>query len=356
MKIINAMLGKQLGGIEHVSVRYAKALAMRGHQVLMVIRSGAEIEKLLLEAMQEYPNLQYKKIRVWGDYDFLAKKKVRKIVEDFGADAIIARGNRAVRIFKKEAAKVAPLIAGTPNYRFKSLVGLSGIVSSTEDMKKAIIAAGHPADDIWLLPNSLEVDAFKTNRETSFHSPVVIGTMGRLVKKKGFHIFIEALHLLAQQGYDFKAKIGGSGEEMHELSELVQQYQLEDKVEFSGWIDDKRAFFEQLDIFVLPSLHEPFGNILLEAFAAKLPVISSDSEGPSEIGEQGKDCLFYSREDAVGLSENMKTMLLNEEQAGKLAENGYSKVKENYNFSVFADRLENIVQTVVARYGKTTDH
>ena len=66
--------------------------------------------------------------------------------------------------------------------------------------------------------------------------------------------------------------------------------------------------------------------------------------------------MFYSREDAAGLSENMKTLLLNEQQAGKLAENAFSKVNENYNFSVFADRLENVVKTVVARYGKAAAH
>ena len=356
MNIVNVMLGKGLGGIEYVSVLFAKALAMRGHNVLMVIRHGAAIEKALLDAIEEYPNIQYKKIRVWGDYDLLAKKRARQILRAFNADAVIARGNRAVRIFKKAAQGLVPLIAGTPNYRFRSLLGLQGILATTDDLKNAIVKAGQPAGRIWVLPNTLEVNAFNASERESFQSPVVIGTMGRFVRKKGFHKFIEAMHLLNKQDIDFNAVIGGSGEEQDDLEELVKKFNLEGKVRFTGWVDDKQSFFDKLDIFVLPSLHEPFGIILLEAFAARLPVITSDSEGPVEIGEHEKDCLIYPKEDVTALFEAIKTMLSDEQESLRLADNGLEKVKSEYDLPVFASRLDEILTKVTSAYEKAAGH
>ena len=58
---------------------------------------------------------------------------------------------------------------------------------------------------------------------------------------------------------------------------------------FPGWVDDKPAFFAGIDVFCLPSHHEPFGIVLIEAMAQAMPIVATDSEGPSEILRDGID-------------------------------------------------------------------
>lgn len=352
MKIINAMLGKGLGGIEYVSVLFAKALAMRGHEVLMVIRKDADIESTVIDAAQEYKNLSYLKIDSFGDYDLFAKLKARKLINDYQPDAVIARGNRAVRTFKWASKNKSPLIAGTPNYRFKSLIGLPGIIATTEHLKQKIIASGQDESKVWVLPNTLEVKNFEGTTRDRFRNPVVIGSMGRFVHKKGFHVLIDALGKLKEQNINFKCKLGGKGEDEIALKNLVNEYELSDEIEFTGWVTNKAEFFSKIDVFVLPSLHEPFGIILLEAYAAALPVVSSDSEGPIEVGEDNKDCVFYPKNDSKALSEKIKWMINNEIKALALSDNAYKKVKFSYDLPIFAGKLEQIVFNIVERFNK----
>lgn len=353
MKVINVMLGRGLGGIEFVSVQFARALAMRGHEVLMVIRNGAAIEPHVQALADESPLVSYQDLRVLGDYDLWARRKAGEIIAGFAADAVIARGNRAVRIFKSPAKKRGvPLIAGTPNYRFDSLLGLPGIVATTDDLRHAIIDAGHPSQQIWVLPNTLQANDFPPVDRAGLQSPPVIGAMGRLVEKKGFDLFLQALGQLHQQGIEFRALLGGSGEEQASLLALCNGLGLAGQVEFTGWVDDRAQFFQQLDLFVIPSRHEPFGIIMLEAFAAQLPVVSTAAEGPREIGSHEDDCLLVPVDDPEALANALRRLLTDPTMALGLAKNARDKVLAEYDLPVFADRLEQIVETVVRGNGQ----
>lgn len=76
----------------------------------------------------------------------------------------------------------------------------------------------------------------------------------------------------------------GDGELKNELEELVKKLELEEHVFFLGFISNAHKFLRQCDLFVLTSLFEGLGNVLLEAMALGLPVISTDCKsGPREI-------------------------------------------------------------------------
>lgn len=113
--------------------------------------------------------------------------------------------------------------------------------------------------------------------------PVLI-SCGRLTYQKGYPYMFEALKSLKDKGVVFKYQILGRGELEEELKKQVQELGLEDEVAFLGFKNDPFGAIAQADVFVLPSLYEGFGNVIVEAMVCGTPVISTDCpHGPNEI-------------------------------------------------------------------------
>ncbi len=111
---------------------------------------------------------------------------------------------------------------------------------------------------------------------------LIFGCYGRMVNKKGFHVLLSAFKKLREKDIEAELIIGGSGPELGSLKSLAVELRLKEKVKFIGWIKDVESFLNNIDIFVLPSLDEPFGIAVLEAMAMGKPIVSTRSQGPNE--------------------------------------------------------------------------
>jgi glycosyltransferase involved in cell wall biosynthesis len=116
----------------------------------------------------------------------------------------------------------------------------------------------------------------------------VISSMGRFVPRKGFDVLIRATALLPG-AYLW---ILGSGEQENNLRALTAELGVSDRVRFAGWQADPRPFIAASDCFAMASSHEPLGNVILEAWAQKTPVVSTRSEGPAWFMQDGVDGLL----------------------------------------------------------------
>ena len=118
-----------------------------------------------------------------------------------------------------------------------------------------------------------------------------------------------------------------------------------------GWVDDKRKFFESIDIFILPSQQETFGIVLLEGMLYSTPIITSNSWGPDEIIDEGINGLKVSKDDEEKMPELLANAIekLNNNQdfAKELAANAYQKFMDNYSSEMVAKKLNKILADVV---------
>ena len=113
---------------------------------------------------------------------------------------------------------------------------------------------------------------------------VTLVSVGRLNHQKGYPILFQALKEVKNAGYDFEQWILGKGDLEAALKEQVRELGLEDNVKFLGFQSNPFQFMATADIFILSSLFEGFGNVIVEAMACGTPVISTDCpHGPSEI-------------------------------------------------------------------------
>lgn len=345
MHIINAMFSKGLGGIEQCFVDYAEALSKQGHKVTCLVQPDAAI----LPALEAVKNIDIVKIANHGQWDMFAKLRIRRALRKRTPDVIISHGNRALRLMKK---RPCPLVMVTHNYHLSSITEADAAIAITEDLKKAAIEHGMDEENILCAPNMIRPIKGAKER-TASHTPPVIGAMGRLVRKKGFETFIEALAILKNTHIPFRAQLAGIGEEEEHLRQLAKEEGLEaSQLEFAGWINNKEQFFDNIDIFCLPSLHEPFGIILLEAFAHGIPVVSSASEGPREIITDKHDALLATVNDPRALADALQTLISEPKTAKNLAKNALDTVTEKYAIDAVGKQLSDALEAWINKHSE----
>lgn len=114
--------------------------------------------------------------------------------------------------------------------------------------------------------------------------------IGQLIQRKGLHLLLEACLILKSQGYNnYLLKIIGQGELREKLEAFSQQHNL--PVEWIGWVDYGKLgnYFDQADIFVLPTLEDTWGMVVLEAMVFGKPIVCSKWAGASEMVMHGQN-------------------------------------------------------------------
>ena len=330
------MFGCGRGGIEQAIVDYCEALRHSGHEPVAIVHPRAEMLgslKALGISVHTLPNL--------GAWDPFAIFRLKRLLKRLAPDICIAHGNRAVSLLK--AARARMTVGVMHNYKINCEV-MDFVFYPTQDLLRHVRAKNIKPEYFYCVPNMVRVARDAPARLR--HSPPVVGAMGRFVSKKGFALFIEALAELKARGVAFRAILAGDGEEASQLKALSQERGLQDILKFTGWVDDKQAFFDAVDIFCLPSSHEPFGIVLLEAMAQALPVVATDSEGPSEIIHSGVDGMLVAKNDPVLLAEALASLLSDRQHADLLARNAYDTVKNIYALEVVAHKLDLALQSI----------
>lgn len=332
MHIAIMMFAKYGGGIEQAFVDYCEGLRDRGHQVSAVVYPGSWAADRLKEVGIEPIGL-----RNFSEYDVIAVMRLRRLLKSLAPEAIITHGNRATGMAIKAKTGI-PVIGVVNNYSTRRYSLADAAFTTTRDLVATLVDQGIAKDRVFLIPNMVKV--VELPHRDARHQPPVIGTMGRFVKKKGFDTYIHALAILKKRGIEFKALLGGSGIEEGALRALAKEHELSSVLEFTGWIENRHDFYQRMDIFCLPSLHEPFGIVLLEAFANGVPIISSDSEGPKDIITPNYDALIVEKANAAQMAEAMEKLIKNPAKCEELAANGFAKVKSVYSLDVVAIKIE----------------
>lgn len=148
------------------------------------------------------------------------------------------------------------------------------------------------AKQIEVVYNGIDLNYFKakkTVKKDREKGLITLGAIGRLSQQKGFASLIGAVAMIKE--VKFKLLIAGAGELEADLKRQIEDLGLVKKVKLVGLVEPK-AFYEQIDLFVLPSLWEGLGLVVLEAIAMKLPLIVSATGGVLEIVSEQSAYLY----------------------------------------------------------------
>ncbi|EKD55471.1 MAG: hypothetical protein ACD_60C00006G0013 [uncultured bacterium] len=162
----------------------------------------------------------------------------------------------------------------------------------------------------------------------------VFGTTGRLVPGKDQKTLIQAFAQIKSPELQLKLIIIGDGELENNLKDLTKKLKVQNDVIFTGFIPDAFRYLKAFDAFILPSVEEAFGRVLLEAMIAKLPVVGTRVDGiPEVIQNKG---VLVEKEQPEKLASIM-TDIMNQtpEELAKWGDAIYQHVKENFSFETF---------------------
>lgn len=322
------MFGRGQGGIEQAFLDYNEALLLAGHKVLAVTHPLAIVNT------QITGQLRHAAVTNYGNWDRLCARRLRRLYEEWRPDVLISHGNRALHL--NHHSRYDALHVGiTHNYNLKHFDLLDAVIATTSDLVKGA-AEVVATDKVVEIPNMVRVPK---NAPRPLGGVPVIGAMGRMVAKKGFELLLQALVALKVNKQPFHLLLAGEGPEQRNLKREVKRLGLEKDITFMDWVDDQSEFFSQIDVFCLPSLHEPFGIVLLEAMAFGRPVVAFASEGPSAI-VQNDEAWLVPVGDVEKLAQVLEALLQSPADQEALIERGRHLVDEKYALPVVSRKID----------------
>jgi glycosyltransferase involved in cell wall biosynthesis len=178
------------------------------------------------------------------------------------------------------------------------------VVAVSSAMADELVSHGVPPDRIRVIPNPTSQQALSSGTSPLLNGsggPIVVG-VGRLVEQKDFATLIRAFEIV-QRDQDVRLLILGEGPERQRLEDLAASLGLSDKIEMPGFINNPWPLMAQASVFALSSRWEGWPNVLAEALALGLPVVSTDCPtGPNEILDNGKYGLLVPIQDPPALA------------------------------------------------------
>jgi len=211
-----------------------------------------------------------------------------------------------------------------------------------------------PATKIITMYNGIDLEKFRvvdsstSNRiRSSFEIPnerSMICTIAVLREPKGIQYMIEALPEILERIPNAFYLVIGDGDYAKELKSLAVTHKVEKRVVFAGHRTDIPEILASSDVFVLPTLGDALPTVLIEALAAKKPIIASNVGGVPEIITNEVTGILVPPADAKMLATACLRVLQNKSLAKKLAENGYQTVKQKFDVDTQVKQLSNLYQ------------
>jgi glycosyltransferase involved in cell wall biosynthesis len=175
---------------------------------------------------------------------------------------------------------------------------------------------------------------------------LLTGVIGRFSPEKGQIYFIEAMAIVARAMPNVKALLIGDGQDRPQLEQRVQELGLTNQVVFTGFQDDVAAYYQTLDLIVLPSLSEGMPNVALEAMAFGKPVVATDVGGVAEVVVNNVTGKLVPAQNPQLLAKAILELLGDKKLMSQLGIAGKQRVKEQFDPFTRAKKMAGVYAQV----------
>ena len=233
------------------------------------------------------------------------------------------------------------------------------IVSSIVNLFSDIIIANSKAtgdaitnnkEKIRIVYNAVESTSNELIRQNdNSENEVVIGMAGRINRWKGQKLFVDNAERILKSTDNVKFVIAGdvyTGEDqiLQDLKNYIKEKNITDKIEFLGQVEDMNEFYNNIDIFILPSIQpEPFGLVVIEAMDRAIPVIATNHGGPTEIIENEEDGYLVDYRDCTEMSNRTLELINNKDLRKCIGKKAKEKRDRMFNIDRYVEQISNIL-------------
>lgn len=250
-------------------------------------------------------------------------------------NTLIAAGLHGSDVFLAEKAAVRPVIR-------RALKRCELLTGCSQELTDRVLKLGYHGKPYRVIPYGVDVDLFCPADDAAHpesgtawrerlgipdHATMLLG-VGRLATKKGFHVLLDVLPRLLAEFDDLHAVIAGGGDQIAELLAAVAKWEPEHgtRIHLPGLVahDDLPDLYRGADLFVLPAIHDPQGNVdglpnvILEALASGLPVVSTAISGIPLAIESGVQGILVPEQDRSALEGAIASLLRDPERRRRM--------------------------------------
>jgi glycosyltransferase involved in cell wall biosynthesis len=361
MKIVYFIDHLHPDGTQRVLKQLVQGLALRGHRQAVVCLGDRRDDSLIrdLHASGAQVRVAGKLPLILG-YGFMTTWSwLRRERFDVGVTLLFVSdvlGRPLVR-----AARIPRLItslrARNTNYaRWKRLLSRTTmrwaddvIINSCSTRNFAICEEGAPANTIHYIPNGIRIQDYaqplgRADLRAEFNLPPehkLIASIGRLTPQKGFDLLLDAFAQLSRQDVDLL--IIGVGQEESQLRGRASALGLDNRVHFTGYRRDVPGLLGALDLYVHSARFEGMPNVVLEAMAARCPVVAFGIDGVCELIVDGVHGWTVPPEDVGALAIAMQAALDNQAEARRRVAAAYERAAKKFSLEAMVTAWEQIL-------------
>lgn len=343
MRLLQAMAGAHSGGAEGFFERLVIALNRRGIEQRVVIRAddarAARLEESGVSALQ---------LPFSGVFDWTTRRALKREIAAFRPDVAMTWMNRATAKMPAPT-KACPFVFTARlggYYDLKYYRRCDHLVGNTLDLVDYMTRSGWPAERAHYLPNFAAGDDAPAVPRAALGvpagAPLVLG-LGRLHENKAFDVLIRAVARLD----GVHLVIGGEGPLRGELEKLARDLGVAGRVHMPGWRDDVAALLAAADVFVCSSRHEPLGNVVIEGWAHRAPVVAAASAGPAALIDDGENGLLVAIDDDAAMARAIARVMADDALKEKMVAHGHVAYRENFTEEAVTARYITFFEALV---------
>lgn len=333
LKLLQAIAGAPHGGAETFFVRLAGAFQRDGDDQRVLIRRDPARAKELRSAGVEVVETGF-----GGRLDLATRLIFRRQVALFRPDIVLTWMSRATRFCPR--GKYVHLARLGGYYDLKYFGHCDHLIGNTRTIVDYAVKHGWSRNRVHYLPNFVPDPGPRRRPERDGNIRVV--ALGRLHPNKGFDVLLDAL----AQAPGIDLRIAGDGDLLAPLRAQAERIGIGRRVRFMGWQDNVWPLLDTADFLVCPSRREPLGNVVIEAWAAGVPVIATATDGPASLIADGDDGLLVPADDATALAETMTRLAADATLRGRLAAAGRASYEERFTEAAVVGRYRELFERV----------
>ena len=283
--------------------------------------------------------INYIKYLVKCIYNFFAVNNVKRIIKNEDIDVVhinsLSRCTAAKAAFKLGVPYVWHIREILEDGLKSKFVNRDDAVKLLNNAKK-VVCISKTVKNYYLLKYGLkntciindgvDLDKFYLKKEILNTDKIKIGIIGRVDEQKRQNVFVDAISLLYKQIKNIECYIVGGyydDDYYHDLVNAIKENDLEDIINFTGFIDKPEEYTKKCDIICACSYSEAFGLTTIEAMLSGALVIASDSGANCELIDNGVNGLLFRCDDAGDLCQKLSMAVDNKKFSNELAANAY---------------------------------
>jgi glycosyltransferase involved in cell wall biosynthesis len=229
----------------------------------------------------------------------------------------------------------------------------------SEAVASALERALIPRRKITVVQNGIDVDRFSAGvpslkESVRYNGKLVVGYVGRLVEGKGLDVLLRAAKELIQRMTNVEFVFVGEGPKRESLQTLAARLGVHDHVSFMGPRSDLPDLYASFDVFVLPSLREGMPLVVLEAMAARKPVVATRVGAIPTVVTDEQTGLLVHPGSAEELQRAIHRFLSGPDMCHQFGERGHDLVKRQFSSQSMAECYLTVYGNVLSR--RCTDY